>query len=189
MTTKSAFVNLVLFPTIFCTALIGSFTFRVNPWAICFSVMLLAEHLVDWQKSLSTRQISDYRSFFVDEIVRYYYVLGVFSACIFATFLAPLIGFFVAFPFALNWIVFRGIASQGVVVIEKTPSAPSNFVSSDFEAWSDNKNLLSKYLHDAPDSELKSKILSRLEYSSFLRTSEAAALISKNLLLKIYSRM
>jgi len=61
----------------------------------------------------------------------------------------------------------------------KNLSGVSKPISSTFEIWEENKNSLSEILEDIDDLDIKNFIKTRLNYSSFLRTSKAAALIKE----------
>ena len=175
---KKQFINLVLIPCIFFIVLLGTIFFKLSPLAFLLFLVFISEHLYKWFLSVNTKY-DDFRIFYTDQYFKLQYLGILFLIYIINTISWKYTNLWSVFVYALNFIIFRILGSTGTDQLTQTLGSVSKPISSNFDLWEENKRALSILLEDADDLDLKSFIESRLNYSSFLRTTKASNLIKE----------
>jgi len=175
---KKQFINLVLIPCLFFIAFLGSIFFKVSPLSFLLFLFFIFEHLNKWMTSVN-KKYEDYRIFYSEQYLKIQYLGILFLIYILNTISWKYTSFWSIFAYAANFIYFRNIGSTGTEQLTQTLGVGSKNISSTFDLWEENKNLLSNLLEDSDDLELKNFIEANINYSSFLRTRKASNLIKK----------
>ena len=193
---KKQFINLVLIPVSFCIALLGTIFFKISPFSFLLFLAFTSEHLYKWMLSVK-KKYSDFRIFYTEQYFKLLYLAFLFLIYIINVITWKYSNFWSLFAYAANFIILRIIGSSGIDQLNQTHGRVSNAISlstdqsnknlsgvskpisSTFEIWEENKNSLSEILEDIDDLDIKNFIKTRLNYSSFLRTSKAAGLIKE----------
>ena len=193
---KKQFINLVLIPVSFCIALLGTIFFKISPFSFLLFLAFTSEHLYKWMLSVK-KKYSDFRIFYTEQYFKLLYLAFLFLIYIINVITWKYSNFWSLFAYAANFIILRIIGSSGIDQLNQTHGRVTNAISlstdksnknlrgvskpisSTFEIWEENKNSLSEILEDIDDLDIKNFIKTRLNYSSFLRTSKAAGLIKE----------
>ena len=177
---KKTFKNLVLYPSIFILSIILAIGFQENSWTPIITIFLVSEHLINWNNTLKDTNMSDFRIFFADQYAKYYYLIFTLILGLITIFLWDLIGFWIFFSYALNFLIFRAFASEGINKLEDLSPSPSKPIQIDNNVWKKNKELLKEFIDyesKSRNSEKYLKIYESIEYSSFLRSTKASEII------------
>ncbi len=175
---KKQFINLILIPCIFFIVLLGTIFFKISPLSFLLFLAFISEHLYKWMLSVNTKY-DDFRIFYTDQLFKLKYLGILFLIYIINTISWEFTSYWSIFAYAANFIIFRILGSTGTDQLTQTLGSVSKPVTSTFDIWERNKNSLSNLLEDSDDLELKNFIESKLNYSSFLRTSKASNLIKE----------
>ena len=91
-----------------------------------------------------------------------------------------LISFWTYFIYGIVFIIFKLIfINEGINIVENLPVENSEIIVSDYDLWESNKTKLKGIIELSNNIELVSSISDLIDYSSFLRTEEAAELLKK----------
>jgi len=180
---SKTFRDLVLLPIAFLLAIITAIGFSVGSWTPFIGIALLGEHLYSWNASISEKTNSDFRSFFADQYTKYVYSFVIILLGLVAPYLWTAIGFWFLFVYPANFIIFRSFAREGVDRLSSAAPRESKSISLDNDSWKLNKKRLLGYIESQRDSPIINKIREKIDYSAFLRSPQATALIDALLLL------
>ena len=180
---SKTFRDLVLLPIVFLLAIIAAIGFSVGSWTPFIGIALLAEHLYSWNTSIAEKTNSDFRSFFVEQYTKYVYSFVIILLGLVAPYLWTAVGFWFLFLYPANFIIFRSFAGEGVERLSSAAPKESKVISLDNDSWKANKKRLIEYIDARNDSPITNKIREKIDYSSYLRSSQATALIDALLLL------
>ena len=180
---NKTFRDLVLLPIVFLLAIISAIGFSLGSWTPLIAIALLGEHLYFWNASVAATASTDFRSFFAEQYTKYVYSIVIILLGLIAPYLWSAVGFWFLFLYPANFIVFRAFAREGVERLSSAAPRQSEVISLDNEPWKANKKRLLEYIDARNDSPMTNKIREKIDYSSFLRSPQATALIDALLLL------
>ena len=180
---SKTFRDLVLLPIAFLLAIITAIGFSVGSWTPFIGIALLGEHLYSWNASISEKKSSDFRSFFADQYTKYVYSFVIILLGLVAPYLWTAVGFWFLFLYPANFIIFRSFAREGVDRLSSAAPSESKAISLDNDSWKANKKRLLEYIESRKDSPIINKIREKIDYSAFLRSPQATALVDALLLL------
>lgn len=180
---SKTFRDLVLLPIVFLLAIVTAIGFSVGSWTPFIGIALLAEHLYSWNASIAEKTRSDFRSFFAEQYTKYVYSFVIILLGLVAPYLWTAVGFWFLFLYPANFIILRSFAGEGVDRLSSSAPRESKVISLDNDSWKANKKRLLEYIDARNESPMTNKIREKIEYSSFLRTPQATALIDALLLL------
>jgi len=173
------FKSLILYPTIFIIVLLGVLTAK-NSYIGYFIFLLISfEQIYNWNKSIQSNQIKDYRIFFSEQYFNVIYLFIIFPLYLVSTFFWEQINFWILFGYGLNYLIFRSIAKGGVDQLSKTTFSDSKEIKSSLESWKSNKKKLTSLLQRSINNNLKETLLDKLNYSSFLNSENASILLDQ----------
>ena len=173
------FKSLILYPTIFIVVLLGVLTAK-NSYIGYFIFLLISfEQIYNWNKSIQSNQIKDYRIFFSEQYFNVIYLFIIFPLYLVSTFFWEQINFWILFGYGLNYLIFRSIAKGGLDQLSKTTFSNSKEIKSSLESWKSNKKKLSSLLQKSINNNLKETLLDKLNYSSFLNSESASILLDQ----------
>ena len=181
---SKTFRDLVLLPIVFLLAIVTAIGFSVGSWTPFIGIALLAEHLCSWNASIAEKTRSDFRSFFAEQYTKYVYSFVIILLGLVAPYLWTAVGFWFLFLYPANFIILRSFAGEGVDRLSSSAPRESKVISLDNDSWKANKKRLLEYIDARSESPMTNKIREKIEYSSFLRTPQATALIDALLLLQ-----
>ena len=180
---SKTFRDLVLLPIVFLLAIVTAIGFSVGSWTPFIGIALLAEHLYFWNASIAEKTRSDFRSFFAEQYTKYVYSFVIILLGLVAPYLWTAVGFWFLFLYPANFIILRSFAGEGVDRLSSSAPRESKVISLDNDSWKANKKRLLEYIDARNDSPMTKKIREKIDYSSFLRSPQATALIDALLLL------
>ena len=180
---NKTFRDLVLLPIVFLLAIITAIGFTLGSWTPLIAIALLSEHLYSWNASVANRASTDFRSFFAEQYTKYVYSIVIIFLGLIAPYLWSVVGFWFLFLYPANFIVFRSLAREGVERLSSAAPSESKVISLDNDSWTTNKKRLYEYIESQQSSPILEKIREKIDYSGFLRTTQATALIDALLLL------
>ena len=180
---NKTFRDLVLLPIVFLLAIISAKGFSLGSWTPLIAIALLGEHLYFWNASVAATASTDFRSFFAEQYTKYVYSIVIIALGLIAPYLWSAVGFWFLFLYPANFIVFRAFAREGVERLSSAAPRQSEVISLDNEPWKANKKRLCEYIESRQMSSILEQIREKVEYSAFLRTPQATALIDALLLL------
>jgi len=177
------FRDLVLLPIVFLLAIVTAIGFSVGSWTPLIGIALLGEHLYSWNSSIAEKTTSDFRSFFAEQYTKYVYSIVIILLGLVAPYLWIAVGFWFLFLYPANFIIFRSFTREGVERLSSAAPRESKVISLDNDSWKANKKRLMEYIESRKDSPIINKIREKIDYSAFLRSPQATALIDALLLL------
>ena len=148
--------------------------------AINLSEKLAKMEIIGVGQEIEKEKYADFRVFFAEQYTKYYYLILTFVIGIIIIFTWDLIGFWTLFSYALNFLIFRAFASEGIKKISDAAPTPSRIINIDNSVWKDNKKLLKEFIEAElinSNSKKIQKIYDAIEYSSFLRSAKATEII------------
>ena len=174
------FRNLIVIPNLFLIILLGATTGKVyfeNYFIFC---LLTIENLFTWNKSFPKKKEKDFRLLFIDFKSRLFYSFVLLINYLIGMYLWNLISFWTYFIYGIVFIIFKLIfINEGLNIVENLPVENSEIIFSDYDLWESNKTKLKGIIELSNNIELVSSISDLIDYSSFLRTEEAAELLKK----------
>ena len=180
---SKTFRDLVLLPIAFLLAIVTAIGFSIGSWTPLIGIALMGEHLYSWNSSIAENTNSDFRSFFAEQYTKYAYSFVIILLGLVAPYLWALVGFWFLFLYPANFIILRSFAGEGVERLSSAAPRESKVVSLDNDSWKANKKRLLEYIESKQESPTHSKIREKIEYSVYLRSPQATALIDALLLL------
>ena len=177
------FRDLVLLPIVFLLAIVTAIGFSVGSWTPLIGIALLGEHLYSWNTSIAKNTTSDFRSFFAEQYTKYVYSIVIIFLGLVAPYLWMAVGFWFLFLYPANFIIFRSFAREGVERLSSAAPRESKVISLDNDSWKANKKRLQEYIESKQDSLINKSIRDKIDYSAYLRSPQATALIDALLLL------
>ncbi len=174
------FRNLITIPHLFVVVLLGATTGKFyfeNYFIFC---LLVLENLFTWDKSFSNKKEEDFRLLFIDLKSRLIYSFVLITIYLLGIYLWDLIFFWIYFFYGIVFIIFKLIfINEGIKIVSNLPVENSQTIVSDYDLWESNKTKLKSILELSNNIELVSSINNLIDYSSFMRTEEAAELLKK----------
>ena len=174
------FRNLIAIPHLFVVVLLGATTGKFyfeNYFIFC---LLVLENLFTWDKSFSNKKEEDFRLLFIDLKSRLIYSFVLITIYLLGIYLWDLIFFWIYFFYGIVFIIFKLIfINEGIKIVSNLPVENSQTIVSDYDLWESNKTKLKSILELSNNIELVSSINNLIDYSSFMRTEEAAELLKK----------
>ena len=174
------FRNLITIPHLFVVVLLGATTGKFyfeNYFIFC---LLVLENLFTWDKSFSNKKEEDFRLLFIDLKSRLIYSFVLITIYLLGIYLWDLIFFWIYFFYGIVFIIFKLIfINEGIKIVSNLPVENSQTIVSDYDLWESNKTKLKSILELSNNIELVSSINDLIDYSSFMRTEEAAELLKK----------
>ena len=176
------FRDLVLLPIVFLLAIVTAIGFSVEAGPPDWNCPPGRAPLL-LNSSIAENTTSDFRSFFAEQYTKYVYSIVIILLGLVAPYLWIAVGFWFLFLYPANFIIFRSFAREGVERLSSAAPRESKVVSLDNDSWKLNKKRLLEYIESKQDSPIHRKIREKIEYSVYLRSPQATALIDALLLL------
>ena len=179
---NKTFKRLVLLPSLYTIAALVVTSIKSNapfmPTAV--AALLICEHVYVWRNKASRSRGEDFRFFYARNANEYLYLVAVSATAFLAIALKDHLNtLLLIFAYGGIFILFRAINGEGLAQTEDLSHRAGELVKVDVDIWRSNKRRLRELLRDKHESPVRTEVLSKIDYSSFLRTDHCKLLIDQ----------